>query len=212
MVGILILDNVEVLQQVIDDHFKASNPKQHERLTRRLQLLCNFLKNLYPEHVGNDKCAEWTTHSIEHALGVPVSVNRKPHYCMLPLEELEELMHHRQLPLPKGKSVKSRVDALMADDLARETAEGSNSDSSSISTDTSSDTSLDTSTDTLADTSKADMPLANTSKDTSTDTSKDTSMDTSMDVQDLEIQNRLNAMKLPQLRAEIQKWGLNIKS
>lgn len=43
--GNLVHAVVEVIQRIIDDHLK-SNLVMHKKLSRELQLLCNFLKNL----------------------------------------------------------------------------------------------------------------------------------------------------------------------
>lgn len=120
--GTLVHDVVETLQRIIDDHLK-SNPEVHKELTRELQLLCNFLKNLYKDHIKdvNEDCVEWIPHSIQHALGVPLSSDRAKHYSMMDLDDLDKLLAERRIEIPKRRTAKARILLLMEDDYKKET-------------------------------------------------------------------------------------------
>jgi hypothetical protein len=118
--GNLVHAVVEVLQRIIDDHFK-SNIVTHKKLSRELKLLCNFLKNLFKSHIGKEEdCVDWITHSIEHGLGIPDVIDRPKHYSMMSLDELNEELEHRCIDKPKDTSLKPRILLLMEDDFAKE--------------------------------------------------------------------------------------------
>lgn len=127
--GTLVHDIVHMIQCIIDDHLKMDT-KAHDSLSKKLELLSNFLKNLYKAHVKDDKeCIEWATHGIHHGLSVPQSVSRTKHYSEMNVNELNTLLNARCILQPKSKSLKSCVEVLMDNDLWIERA-GGDSDSS----------------------------------------------------------------------------------
>ena len=75
--GNLVHDNIATIQRILDDHLKV-NAKVHADLSKKLQLVENFLKNLYKDHVKLDDgdCTEWAAHSIQHGLQVPQFIHR----------------------------------------------------------------------------------------------------------------------------------------
>ncbi len=75
--GNLVHDIIGMVQRILDDHLKV-NPKVHVDLSKKLELLGNFLKNLYKDHVKVDDGdgVEWAAHSVHHGLKVPESVHR----------------------------------------------------------------------------------------------------------------------------------------
>lgn len=118
--GGLVHDNGETVQSAIDRHL-SSNPKVHKDMTKKLQKLLNFLKNLYKEHIVEDEeCVEWPSHGIRHGLGVPESVSKPRHYSMMETNELDALLDERGIDRSDMKTKKARIDGLMKDDHEKE--------------------------------------------------------------------------------------------
>lgn len=123
--GTLVHDVVETLQQIMDDHLKAHDHVLYKKLKRELTLVTNFLKNLFKDHVhDSEECTrKWATHSISHGLGVPEETERPTHYCSMTTQDVINLVESRGLEEGKKReSKKKKVERLMRDDVANETA------------------------------------------------------------------------------------------
>jgi hypothetical protein len=92
--GVLVHDNVAILQRIIDQHL--TDPKQKQQLTKELTILANFLKVQYKDHTKDtDNPAD--THGLVRGLQIPSKAFATPHYSCMKKVELSKLVADRGL-------------------------------------------------------------------------------------------------------------------
>jgi hypothetical protein len=100
--GMLVHDNISVLQRIIDDHLDVGASKQRQVLSDELTILGNYLKVQYKQHHAPlDHCAGCDSHGVNYGLELPTEeLNREPHYSTMAKGDLEKLVASRKIPAP----------------------------------------------------------------------------------------------------------------
>ena len=103
--GVLVHDNISVLQRIIDDHLDVGATKQRQVLSDELTILGNYLKVQYKQHHAPlDHCAGCDSHGVNYGLELPTEElsQREPHYSTMAKGDLEKLVASRKIRAPSG--------------------------------------------------------------------------------------------------------------